>query len=143
MNHIGSLNPNFVWIFALGATLLGLIGGYATQGMSSSVSSAVYFGVFTVSAFGATLLTSSGIGRAVLAFLVASLLSAGSYYLLVVSMTASVAEGLAGEAGGTFGALMGAFVAAVVLIGSFVASVTGAVAGGRLREKLATAKMAY
>lgn len=141
MNRIGSLNPNFVWIFALGATLLGVVSGYATQGASASVASAVYFGIFTASAFGATLLTSSGVGRAVLAFLVASLLSAGGYYFVVASTAAAATEALGGggEGAGMMGAFMGGFVAVVVLIGTFVAGVTGAIAGGRFRTKLQSA----
>lgn len=136
MNHVGTLNPNFVWLFALGATLLGLAGAFVTQDMSAGVSSAVYFGVFTVAAFGATFLTTSGTGRAILAFLVGSLLSAGTYYFLVATMTAAATEGFAGEQSSAFGAVMGAFIAAVVLIATFIASVTGAVTGSRFRAKL-------
>lgn len=140
MNRIGSLNPNFVWLFALGATLLGVVSGYVTQGASASVASAVYFGIFTASAFGATLLTSSGVGRTVLAFLVASLLSAGGYYFVVASTAQAATEALGGgEGAGMMGAVMGGFVAGVVLLGTFVAGVTGAVAGGRFRAKLQTA----
>ncbi|MCU0675211.1 MAG: hypothetical protein MUE69_20760 [Myxococcota bacterium] len=140
MNRIGSLNPNFVWLFALGATLLGVVSGYVTQGASASVASAVYFGIFTASAFGATLLTSSGVGRTVLAFLIASLLSAGGYYFVVASTTQAATEALGGgEGAGMMGAVMGGFVAGVVLLGTFVAGVTGAVAGGRFRAKLQSA----
>lgn len=138
MNRIGSMNPNFVWLFALGATLLGVVSGYVTQGASASVASAVYFGIFTASAFGATLLTSSGVGRTVLAFLVASLLSAGGYFFLVASTASAATEALGGpsEGASAMGAFMGGFVAVIVLIGTFVAGVTGAVAGGRFRKKL-------
>lgn len=140
MNRIGTLNPNFVWIFALGATLLGVVSGFVTQGMSASVSSAVYFGIFTASAFGAMLLTSSGVGRALLAFLVASLVSAGGYYFLVASVTAAATDALgAGEAGEAMGSVMGGFVAIVVLLGTFIAGLTGTIAGGRFRKKLTTA----
>lgn len=140
MNRIGSMNPNFVWLFALGATLLGVVSGFVTQGASASVASAVYFGIFTASAFGATLLTSSGVGRTILAFLVASLLSAGGYYFVVASTAEAATEALGGgEGAGMMGAFMGGFVAVVVLIGTFVAGVTGAVAGGRFRKKLQAA----
>ncbi|HJK92722.1 MAG TPA: hypothetical protein RMH85_32770 [Polyangiaceae bacterium LLY-WYZ-15_(1-7)] len=140
MDKIGSLDAKFVWLFALAAVLLGAGSGYVTSGMGGSVASAVYFGIFSVSGFLATLLTRSKVGMAIGAFALASLLSAGGYYFLVASATQEATEAL-GATGdtGALGAFMGGFVAVIVLVGTLVAGIAGTVTGGRFRKKLAAA----
>ncbi len=137
MNKIGTMNPHLVWLFALGATLLGLASGYVTQNAGTAISSAVYFGIFSVSAFGAMALTRAKALAGVGAFTIAALLSGGAYYFIVAAATAEAAGalGAGGEGVGAMGAVMGGFVAVVVTLGTFIAGITGVVAGNKFRTK--------
>ncbi len=134
--RIGTMNKNFVWLFAFGAVLLSVASGFVTSGMSGAVASAVYFGIFAVSGFFAVALTESKVGMAALAFVLASLTSAAGYYLVISSTTQEAVEtlGAAGETG-VVGAFVGAFFAVVIAIGTLVSGIGGVVAGGRFRKK--------
>ncbi|MFZ5786751.1 MAG: hypothetical protein ACOY3Y_09945, partial [Acidobacteriota bacterium] len=59
---VGALDGKLVWLFALAAVALGIGAAYATSGLGATVSSAVYFGVFAVTGFLATLLTRAKTG---------------------------------------------------------------------------------
>lgn len=137
MNKIGTMHPQLVWLFALGAVLLGGISGYVTQGASAGVASAVYFGIFSVSAFAAMALTRAKALLGVGAFLAASLCAAAGYYFMVASATAEAASqlGASGEGIGAVGSVMGGFVAVIVALGTTVAGITGVVAGNKFRKK--------
>ncbi|MEM9069924.1 MAG: hypothetical protein AAGE52_15535 [Myxococcota bacterium] len=137
MDKIGSLNKNFVWLFAVAALGLSIASGFVTSGMGGTIASAVYFGIFAVSGFLAMALTQAGTGMGVVAFLVASLSSAAGYYFVIASATqeATSALGANAEATGVAGAFIGGFFAVIILIGTLVAGISGVVAGGRFRKK--------
>lgn len=129
-NKAGTMNPHFVWLFALAAIALGIGGGYATAGLGIKVSSAVFLGTYALAGFMATYLTRAGTGLAVLAFVVASLATAGIYYALVSGMSSS-------SDGAQIGSFIGAFAAAVALVETLVAGIGGCVAGKRIRGQAA------
>lgn len=129
---VGTMNSGLVWLFALGAIVLGVAGAYATAGLGAKVSSAVFFFVFAGAGFGATLLTKAKTWMATAAFVLASLLSAGVYY--GIASGAMSAE--AGAEAGMFGAFLGAFIALITLVVSLVAGVSGCVAGARAKAMM-------
>jgi hypothetical protein len=133
-DKIGTMSSGLVWIFALGALVIGLAGGYATAGLGAKVSSAVFFFAFAATGFGATLLTRAKTWLAAVAFVLASLVAAGAYYGIASSMISSSAS--AGTDAGLFGAFLGAFVALITLIVSLIAGVGGCVAGARAKSMM-------
>ncbi len=137
-DKIGKLNAHYVWLFALGAVLIGLGGAYATAGLGAKVSSGVYFGTFLVSSFAATALTKAKALLSLAAFLLASLLSAAAYYFIALQAVteATQAVGVV-EAGGALGAALGFFVAATTFVVSASGGVGGTLAGLRARRQLA------
>ncbi len=143
---VGTLDGKLVWLFALAAVALGIAATYATAGLGAKVSSAVYFGVFAVAGFLATLLTQARTGIAVLAFLVGSVMSAGAYFYVASSTVASAAGSVAAAGGGdaavgsALGAFVGAFVAIVTLVVSLVGGIGGCVAGARAKRTVLAAQ---
>jgi hypothetical protein len=141
------MNPNLIWIFAVGAVALAIVGAWATSSLGTKISGATYFGVFAVAGFAATFLTRAKTGMGVVAFLVAALLSAGVYYYLVSAIfsgavetmsTASGADTAAAAAAGTaMGSAMGIFTAIIMLLVSLVAGIGGILAGSKGRKILA------
>jgi hypothetical protein len=119
----GKLHANLVWLFGLGAILLALGGGYATANMGVKVSSAVFLGVFAVAGFLAAYLTAAGTGRTILAFLTASILTGGLYYV-VISRAIAAAAGDS-TSGASAGSAFGAFFAAVVFLETVAAGIAG------------------
>ncbi|MBX3274773.1 MAG: hypothetical protein KF729_31200 [Sandaracinaceae bacterium] len=137
---IGKLSAHWVWLFALAAVVVGVGAAYATAGLGSKVSSAVYFGVFLTSGFAATALTKAKALLSLSAFLLASLLSAASYYVVTMQAVAETTSALgAAEAGGALGAAIGIFVAVITFFVSAAGGVGGALAGLRARKQLAAA----
>lgn len=135
---IGKLSAGYVWLFALAAVLASIGGAYATAGLGAKVSSAVYFGVFLVSGFAATALTKANALVSLAAFLGASLISAGTYYLITVQAVAEATDALgAAEAGGMLGAALGIFIAVITFLVSAAGGVSGTLAGIRARKQLA------
>jgi hypothetical protein len=137
-DKVGKLGAGYVWLFALGAVLIGAASGYVTAGLGAKVSSTVYFGVFVLSGFASTALTKANALVSVIAFLIASTLSAAAYYWVAAQamMDASSALGAA-EAGGALGAAIGLFVAAITFLVSAIGGVSGSLAGLRVRKQLA------
>ena len=145
-DKIGKLNGNLVWLFALGAVGLGIAGAYITANMGSTVSSAVYFGVFAVAGFAAMLLTRSKTAIGVLAFIMASIASAVIYYFLASSIMAEATNVMTTAVGakaseakmvsGVFGTAVGLFAAGFTLLASLISGIGGCIAGARQRRKL-------
>jgi len=137
-DKIGKLHAGYVWLFALGAVLLGIGGAFATAGLGAKVSSAVYFGVFLLSSFVATVFTKANVLVSLAAFLAASLVSAAAYYFVALQAVAEATQALgAAEAGGAMGAAIGIFVAVVTFVVSATGGVSGTLAGIRARARLA------
>lgn len=144
-NKIGKMNGNLVWAFALAAILLGIAGAWLTANMDNKVSTAVYFGVFAACGFLATFLTRSKTGLGVVAFVLASGVAAGIYYVLVSSVFASattamvsVGDGAQAEAqlaGNVMGRAVGLFAAGLTFLASLVAGIGGCIAGAKHRKK--------
>jgi hypothetical protein len=126
MNKAGTMNGGLVWVFALAAVAVGVAGAWATAGLGSTISSAVFFGAFLVAGFLGVFLTRAKTGIAVLAFAAASALTAGIYYTITAGM------GGGDEAGG-LGAVLGIFFAAIALVVSIVGGISGCVAGARFK----------
>ena len=135
---VGTMNGGLVWLFALAAIVLGVLGGYFTAGLGAKVSSAVFFGAFLIAGFLGTLLTRAKTWLAAVAFVLASIISAGVYY----GIAAGAVSGAAGDGGeaGMLGAFVGLFVAAITLFASLVAGVSGCIAGARAKATMLAAK---
>ena len=135
------------WLFALGSVAAGIGASYATAGMGQKVSAAIYFAIVAAGGFASTYLTKARIRAAVGAFLAVAVLAAVSYFFLVnhmvqsatVTMSDAVSGGQAHQAGvqagGVFGKFFGIIIAAVVFLETIVAGITGAVIGGKNRDK--------
>jgi hypothetical protein len=146
-NLAGKLNRHTVWLFALGAVTLGIAAAFATQGLGPKVTSAVYAGIVGIAGFASTYATQARTRAAVGAFLLAGLIAAIAYYLVVsyvfstvtTAMTDVVSGGQAHEAGkqvGTlFGRFFGAFAAVVAFLETSIVGIGAAVAGARAREQ--------
>lgn len=135
-DKIGKLGAGYAWLFALSAIAIGAGSAYVTAGLGAKVSSAVFFGVFVVFGFAATALTKAKALMAVAAFLLASLASAGAYYVVAAQAMAEATSALgAADAGGALGAAIGAFVAVITFIVSAVGGVGGTLAGARVRKQ--------
>src|SRR5262245_23135060 len=116
-NNFGKLSSGFVWLFALGAVLVGIAGAYATADLGSTVSSAVYFGIFAIAGFAGTAFTKAKAWAGVVAFLLAASMAAGTYYWITMQAVSETAGALGGgEAGGMLGAAIGIFVAAITFV---------------------------
>ncbi len=136
-DKVGKLGGGYAWLFALGAIALGAGAAYVTAGMGSKVSSGIYFAVFLISGFAATALTKAHALMSVLAFVLASGISAAAYYWVAAQAMADATSALgAAEAGGTLGAAVGIFVAVITFIVSAVGGVGGTIAGARVRKQL-------
>jgi hypothetical protein len=141
------LSGSMVWLFALGSVAAAIGASYATTGLGQKVSAAVYFAIVAIGGFGSTYLTKARVRAAVGAFLLTGAAAAIAYFFLVnhivasttVAMTDAVSGGQghqAGvQAGATFGKFFGIIVAAVVFLETIVAGITGAVIGGKSRDK--------
>jgi hypothetical protein len=130
----GTMSSGLVWAFALGAVVLGVVGGYATAGLGAKVSSAVFFGCFLVGGFLGTFLTKAQTWLASIAFVLASIISAGVYY--GVAAGAFESAGSEGAEAGMLGAFVGVFVAAITLVSTLVAGLGGCIAGGRAKKMM-------
>lgn len=138
-DRIGKLGAGYVWLFALGALVLGAGSAYVTSGLGTKVVSAVYFGVFVLSGFASTALTKANALVAMIACLLASAASAAAYYWVAAQAMADATSALgAADAGGTLGAALGAFVAVITFVVSAAGGVGGSIAGARVRKQLAT-----
>lgn len=126
MNKAGTMNGGLVWIFALGAVAIGVAGGWATAGLGSTISSAVFFGAFLVAGFLGVFLTKARTGIAVLAFMAASALTAGVYYAIAAGVGT-------GQDTGALGAFLGVVLAVVALAVSMVGGISGCIAGARFK----------
>ncbi len=134
MNRLGA---GWVWLFALGAVLLGIGSAYATAGLGAKVSSAIYFGVFLACGFAATVLTKAKALVCVAAFLLASIASGAAYYWVAMQAMVDATNALgAGEAGGALGAAVGIFVAIVTFGVSARGGVGGVIAGHRVKKQI-------
>jgi hypothetical protein len=139
------LSPHTTWLFAFGSIATGIVASYALAGLGQKVTAAVYFGIVAIGGFASTYLTRARTRGAVLAFLVAAVVAAGSYFVLVdhlfraatTVMTDTVSAGQAHhqgvEAGAQLGQTMGIFVAVIVFLETIVAGIGGAVAGAKSR----------
>lgn len=136
-DKVNKLGAGYVWLFALGAVLLGAGSAYATAGLGAKVSSGIYFAIFLFSGFAATMLTKAKALVSVGAFLLASIASAGAYYWVTMQTMADAANTLgAGEAGGMLGAALGIFVAIATFGVSASGGVGGVIAGSRVKRQL-------
>ena len=141
----GQYNGALVWVFAVGAVLVGLGASWATAGMSSKISAAIYFGVFSLAGFAALYLTRAKTVIGVLAFILAAVASGVFFHIIVSSMiseavtvTATVAGGPAdaGAAmGSTMGSIMGAFAGVIVGLETLIAGLGGVIVGARQRRR--------
>jgi len=141
----GKLSPHTTWLFAFGSIAAGIATSYALSGLGSKVTAAVYFGLVAIGGFLSTYLTRAKTGGAILSFLVAAVVAAGSYYFLVSHITAQVttqmgdmtsagqAHAQAVDAGSKMGQTFGIFVAIIVFLETIVAGIGGAVAGAKSR----------
>jgi hypothetical protein len=133
----GKLNSNLVWLFALGAILLGVGGGYVTSGMGTKVSTAVFLGVFSIAGFCAAYLTQAGTGKAIGAMVLAAVGTAVIYYFVISAITAKAVDvaamGQGGDAGGVMGSFFGGFAAVIVLLETLVAGIAGALVGRKAK----------
>jgi hypothetical protein len=136
-DKVNKLGAGYVWLFALGAVLLGAASAYATAGLGAKVSSAVYFAIFLFSGFGATVLTKANALVSAGVFLLASIVSAAAYYWVTMQTMADAANALgAADAGGMLGAALGIFVAIVTFGVSASGGVGGVIAGSRVKKQL-------
>ena len=136
MDKIGTLNKHFVWFFALAAVGLSFASGFVTSGMGGKIASFVYFGIFAVSGFLAMAFTQAKTLAGVGAFIVASLASAGGYYLVIASATQEATEAMGGGAeAGALGAFVGGFFALIIAVGTLVAGIGGVITGNKVRKK--------
>ncbi|HJL16405.1 MAG TPA: hypothetical protein RMH99_12155 [Sandaracinaceae bacterium LLY-WYZ-13_1] len=135
-DKIGTLAAGYVWLFALGAVLLGAGSGYLTAGMDAEVGQGVFLAIFAGAGFASTLLTKAKALVSVGAFLVAAFGSAATYYVLAAQAMAEATGALgAAEAGGVLGAAVGAFVAVITFLVSATGGIGGALAGMRVRKQ--------
>jgi hypothetical protein len=143
-NNFGKLASGFVWLFALAAVLLGIAGAYATADFGSTVSSAVYFGIFAIAGFAGAAFTKAKGLASVGAFLLAACLAAGAYYWVTMQTVAEAtnALGAGGEAGGMLGAAIGIFVAVITFVVSLTGGIGGVMVGLRARKQITAATAA-
>jgi hypothetical protein len=145
-DKVGKMNGGFVWLFALGAIVLGIGSAWLTASMSNKISMAVYFGVFAAAGFLAILLTRSKTGVGVLAFFLAAAVSATVYFFIVsavmadatYTMTSAVgaSSGDAQQVGSLMGKAAGWFAAAFIFLDTLVAGIGGCLFGAKQRKRL-------
>jgi hypothetical protein len=139
-DRVGKLGAGYVWLFALGAVLVGAASGYVTAGMDAKIAQGIFLAIFAGAGFASTVLTKAKALVSVGAFLVASAGSAVAYYWMAAQAMAEATGALgAAEAGGVLGAAVGLFVAVITFVVSATGGVGGALAGLRLRKQLAAA----
>lgn len=141
------LSSHTVWLFALGSVAAGIGASYATAGLGQKVAAAAYFAIVAIGGFASTYLTKARVRLAVGAFLATAAVAAVAYFFLVSHIfqtaTVAVADAASGgeahqagvQAGATFGKFFGVIIAAVVFLETIVAGITGAVIGGKSRDK--------
>jgi hypothetical protein len=134
------LAPAFAWLFAAAAVVLGFGSGYLTSGMGWKVSSAVFFGIFFIGGAAATYATRAKTGMAILAFILAAVVVAAAYYLVIAHIASTAANAVGADAQGkqaasTMGNIMGSFVAVIAFIDTLIAGIAGCIVGGKLKNR--------
>jgi hypothetical protein len=137
-------NSNLIYLFALGSA------GLATGLQFAVPSVALYLAVIAIGGIAGMIITRAGFGKATLAFLLTSVVTAVLYYFVVAKMladasTAMVAEAAVNEsaetralaaAGAEAGAnALGALVAVWAFVQTFVPGFLGSAIGALVRPK--------
>jgi hypothetical protein len=144
----GKLSPRFVWLFAAGALVLGIVAVYATAGMGAKVTAGVYGVVVAALAFASTFTTSARTRTGVLAFLLAAVAAGAIYFVLVSSVVADATTAVAGTdaeavaAGTAMGNFLGAFAAIVAFAETAFFGIGGVVFGAKAQNMLASQPVA-
>ena len=141
------LSAHTTWLFAFGSIAAGIAASYALSGLGQKVTAAAYFAIVAIGGFASTYMTRAKLGGAIASFLVAAIVAAGAYFMLVDHLFATTVTTMTDlssggdvhahtqgvEAGATMGKVFGIFVAVIVFLETIVAGIGGAVAGRKSR----------
>lgn len=146
------LNSNLVWPIAFATAILGVAATYLTANLGTKVAAGACFAVFAIGGFLASFLTQAGKGKAIGAMVVASLITAVGYFVVIKMIVANAADAsaaastasattkaVASGAMNAVGSVMGVIISIAILADTMVAGIGGALVGAKSKRKALSA----